>query len=280
MMSSSDQQRRVPPAYYRTLVTSGHAPVNEFLMYYEIHGTGPGRPLVVIHPARATANVFPSLIRNRRLVALELRGHGRSTDTEAPFTFEQQADDIAALLRYLEIAQADFFGDSSGGLLAVMMAVRHPKIVGRVVSYGGPFAPRPATSPEQATAMLPPDSYPFEFPREGYERVASDPSQWAVLCKKVGQMEWNGFSEAQLRSIVVPVLIAAGDHDHGPLEQGIETARLIPNAQVAVIPGASHFLLSSDPEKLLAIVGAFLEEPETDIPLASVRDGYHPGKNR
>ncbi len=68
-------------------------------------------------------------------------------------------------------------------------------------------------------------------------------------------------------------------HDYF-VEQSMEAARLIPNAQLAVIPGASHFVLSSDPEKLLPVVAAFLEEPATDIPLASVRDGYHPGVNR
>ncbi len=273
-------EKRVPPAYYRTLVTSGHAPVNGFQMYYEIHGTGPGRPLVIIHPARGTANVFPSLARNRRLVALELRGHGRSTDIDRPFTFEQQADDIAALLRYLEIDRADFFGDSSGGLLAVMMAVRCPELVGRIVSYGGPFAPRPVGSAEQAAATQPPGAYPFQFAREGYERVAPDPSQWPVLCRKVGEMQWKGFSEKELRCIVAPVLIASGDHDMVPPESSIEAARLIPNAQLAIIPGASHFVLSADPDKLLPVVGAFLEEAATDIPFGTTQTGYHPGVTR
>ena len=71
----------------------------------------------------------------------------------------------------------------------MMMAIRHPNLVGRVVSYGGPFAPRPVGSSEQVTATLPPDAYPFEFPREGYERVAPDPTRSGDMCRKVGEMQ-------------------------------------------------------------------------------------------
>ncbi len=130
-------ETRAPSAYYRTLVTSGHAPVNGFALYYEIHGTGTARPLVTIHPALGTANVFPSLARNRQLIAVEMQGHGRSTDIDRPLTFEQEADDIAALLQYLDIERADFFGESAGSTVALLMAIRHPGLVRRVATYGG-----------------------------------------------------------------------------------------------------------------------------------------------
>src|SRR5262249_54546261 len=122
--------------YYKTLVRSGYAPVNGLQMYYEIHGTVAARPLVTIHPWLGLANVFPSLIRNRQLIAVELQGHGRTVDIDRPMTFEQHADDVASLLKYLRIPQADFFGESFGGTTAVMMAVRHPEIVRRVAIYG------------------------------------------------------------------------------------------------------------------------------------------------
>src|SRR5712692_7371449 len=130
------ETKREGPTYYKTLVRSGYAPVNGLQMYFEIHGTVTTRPLVTIHPWLGLANVFPSLTRNRQLIAVELQGHGRTADINRPITFEQHADDIAALLKYLGIEQADFFGESFGGTVAVQMAVRHPEIVRRVAIYG------------------------------------------------------------------------------------------------------------------------------------------------
>ena len=269
------EQQRVPSVYYRTMVRSGYAPVNGFEMYYEIHGTVKGKPLITIHPAWGTANVFPSLIGNRQLIAVELQGHGRSTDTDRPLTFEGEADDIAALLKYLEIEQADFFGESSGGIVAVMMAVRHPELVGRVASYAATFGSL------KVGGNLPPDAYPFQFPREGYERVAPDPTHWLELFAKVRGMKWKGFSQDELRSIKAPVLIAAGDHDHDlAVEHSLEISRLIPNAHLAIIPGASHFVLGSDPDKLLPVIAAFLDEPVSEVPFGTAQTGYHPGVTR
>ena len=96
-------------AYYKTLVRSGYAPVNGLRMYYEIHGTTAARPLVTIHGFLGLRNVFPSLVRNRQLVTCDLQGHGRTVDIDRPLTFEQNADDVAALLKYLRIEKADFF---------------------------------------------------------------------------------------------------------------------------------------------------------------------------
>jgi pimeloyl-ACP methyl ester carboxylesterase len=260
------------PTYYRTMVRSGYAPVNGFKMYYEIHGAVNAKPLITIHPIYGMANVFPSLSKNRQLIAIELQAHGRSTDIDRPLTFEQETDDIAALLKYLEITQADFFGESSGGIVAVMMAVRHPELVRRVASYGAYFG-------KLVIGKHTPDAYQFQFQREGYERVAPDPTHWPELFRKAQRMEWNGFSQDELKSIKAPVLIAGGDHDL-PVEHLLESYRLIPNAQLAIIPGASHFVLGSDPEKLLPVIAAFLDEPVSEIPFGTAQTGYHPGVTR
>ena len=238
--------RRVPSSFYRTMVRSGRAPVNGFQMYYEIHGTTKGRPLVSIHGAWGTANVFPTLAANRQLIAIELQGHGRSTDTDRPLTYEQEADDVAALLKHLGIEQADFFGESAGGVVAVMMAVRHPELVGRVACYAADFTPLTGAFRSNLA-----DAYPFQFYREGYERVAPDPTRWPELFAKVCGMQWKGFSQDELRSIKGPVLLAHGDHDSDiPVERALAISRLIPDAQLAVVPGAGHFVLSSNPEKV------------------------------
>ena len=97
---------------------SGHAPVNGIRMYYEVHGRQEGVPLVLLHGGGSTievtfGRVLPALARRRRVIAVEEQGHGRTTDREAPVAFETSADDVAALLRYLKVAQADLFGSAT-----------------------------------------------------------------------------------------------------------------------------------------------------------------------
>ncbi len=134
-LNATSEKGRDASLYYKTLVRSGYAPVNALEMYYEVHGTVAARPLISIHSWLGLANVFPSLARNRQLIAVELQGHGRTADIDRPMSFEQHADDIAALMNHLGIKQADFFGESFGGATAVMMAVRHPELVRRVVTF-------------------------------------------------------------------------------------------------------------------------------------------------
>jgi pimeloyl-ACP methyl ester carboxylesterase len=273
------------PVYHKTLVRSGYAPVNDLQMYYEIHGTVTARPLITIHPWLGQAGVYPSLVRNRQLIAIEIQGHGRTADIDRPITFEHDADDIAALLKYLKIPQADFFGESFGGTAAVQMAIRHPEMVRRVAIYGSTLVNKEEFAASKSMSefkSLTPDHRSIQFEREGYERVAPDPSHWPRLFAKSTRGDWKGFSHDELKSIKAPVLIAAGDHDllGTPVEHHLEMFRLIPNAQLAVIPDAGHFVLYEDPEKLLPIVANFLDQPTSPVAFATTTSGYHPGETR
>ena len=245
-------------------------------MYYEI--TGEGKPAVFIHPIVSHCGLIPGLTGNRQWIAMDLQGHGRTADIDRPMTCEQHADDIAALLKHLKIEEADFFGDSFGGAIAVMMAVRHPRLVRRVVSYGSPLAP----FPKDIAAVVTPDSDLVKWEREEYQKVAPDPKQWPTFFAKVlkSGIEWKGFSPDELKAIKAPVLIACGDHDLIPVERCAELSRLIPNAQLAVIPDASHFVLFSEPEKLLPTIAAFLDAPTPKAPLGTLKTGYYPGVTR
>ncbi len=255
---------------------TGYAPVNGLRMYYEI--TGEGKPAVYIHPIVSHCGLVPRLPENRRWIAMDLQGHGRTADIDRPMTCEQHADDIAALLKHLKIDEADFFGDSFGGAIAVTMAVRHPKLVRRVIIYGSPLVPLPK---ELVTAFTA-DSDLIKWEREEYQKVAPDPKQWPLLFAKVLKcgIEWKGFSADELKGIKVPILIACGDHDLIPVERCVELSRLIPHAQLAVIPDASHFVLFSEPEKLLPTIAAFLDEPTPKVPLSTFKTGYNPGVTR
>jgi pimeloyl-ACP methyl ester carboxylesterase len=255
---------------------TGYAPVNGLTMYYEI--SGEGKPAVYIHPIVNHCGLIPELTGNRQWIAMDLQGHGRTADIDRPMTCEQHADDIAALLKHLKIEQADFFGDSFGGTIAAMMAVRHPQLVRRVVSHGGSLAPYPGTSADRPRA----DSDVVKWQREEYQRVAPDPKQWSTLFDKATKslIAWKGFSPDQMKAIKAPVLIVCGDHDLIPVERCAEWSCMISNAHLAVIPDSGHFALFSEPEKLLPTVAAFFDAPTPKVPLGTAITGYYPGETR
>ena len=115
---------------------SGYAPVNGLKMYYEIHGTG--APLVLIHGGGSTiqtsfSKILPLLARDHKVIAVELQAHGHTNDRNGPESFEQDADDVAALLEYLKISKAHFLGFSNGGNTVMQIAMRHPAIADKLV---------------------------------------------------------------------------------------------------------------------------------------------------
>jgi pimeloyl-ACP methyl ester carboxylesterase len=165
------------------------------------------------------------------------------------------------------------------------LAVRYPELVRRVAIYGSALGKLEEVSRPESLAdlmSLTPDDSSVQFQRESYKRVAPDPSQWPTLFAKTTSIAWKGFSRDELTSIKAPVLIATGDHDVlGPrLEHHLEMSRLIPNAQLAVIPDAGHFLLNDDPERLLPVIATFLDQPISPVVFATTRTGYHPGQTR
>lgn len=262
----------------------GYAPVNGLKMYYEIEGAGD--PLVYIPPAFGFAGLksFPALCQSHSVITMDLQGNGRTADIpDRPLSIEQYADDVVGLLKYLGIPKADFFGESYGANTAVMIAITHPEMVRRVVAYSATYGP-----PEMAhnLEMLhfeqppTPDSRGTGFLREKYEQVAPDPAYWAQLWSKLVKIKWSGFSDEQLAALKVPVLITVGDHDFVRVEHAIEAVKRIPGAELAVIPDASHFVLFSEPDRVIPVIKHFLEKPANRLPLATAEVGYHPLETR
>ena len=268
----------------RPAETHGYAQVNGLAMYYERQGAG--APLVYIPPAFGFAGFrsFPALVRSHSLISIDLQGHGRTPDIpERPLSIGQYAEDVVALLKYLGIGKADFFGQSYGGATAIWIAIHHPELVGRVATWGATFGPpQDAHNRDMLRFDHPPtaDSSAFAFTRESYRSVAPDPEYWPKIWEKVANLRWDGFSKEELASVRAPVLIALGDRDFVRLEHAVEASKLMPNAELAVVPDAGHFAPWSEQERVMPIVRHFLEKPETRIPVASAGMGYHPGQTR
>jgi pimeloyl-ACP methyl ester carboxylesterase len=122
--------------------TTGYAPVNGINMYYEVHGGG--EPVVLLHGAFMTitnnwAGWISELSKTRKVIAVEMQGHGRTADVPRDITYENLADDVAALLNYLKIPRADLIGYSMGGAVAMQCAIRHPDKVRRAVIISSTF---------------------------------------------------------------------------------------------------------------------------------------------
>jgi pimeloyl-ACP methyl ester carboxylesterase len=251
-------------------VTTGYAPVNGLRMYYEVHGTG--RPLVLLHGGLMTIEgsfgpLLPDLVADRQVIAAELQGHGRTADIDRALELRYLAGDVVALLDYLGIDQADVFGFSLGGGVALQLALDHPGRVGRIilvsVSYASDGYHQEISDPSQhATSTRMPTAEDFRQMREAYARLAPDPGHFDAFAAKASQAVGNmtGWTAGQLGGITAPTLLVFGDHDFIRLEHAVEMHGLIPGAQLAVLPGATHMGVMRRTDLILPLVRDFLVE--------------------
>ncbi len=240
-----------------------YAPVNDLQLYYETRGAG--RPLVLLHGGLMTielnwGQLLEPLAATRQVIAVELQGHGRTADTDRPMTIEALASDVLALLDHLGVAEADVFGFSLGGLVAYAMALAAPERVGKLI-VASADAHRP---PGRESAPLDDDRMPtaadFQAMRDAYAAVAPDPAHFDEFAAKTSTMvhEFPGWTE-ELRSLHAPTLLIFGDRDFSPLSDVAELVELLPNAQLAVLPGTTHMGVGQRPAELLALITPFLD---------------------
>jgi len=254
----------------------GYAPVNGLKMYYEIHGEG--QPLVLLHGAFMTINTaFPPLIaglsKNRKVIAVELQGHGRTADIDRPFSFEFMADDIMALLKYLKVDSADIVGYSLGGGVAWQMAIRYPQLVRKLIIISAAYKFEGWT-PE--TRAIFPTITPAVFEgspiKKEYDSLAPDPKHWPQMVEKLRLLVAKpyNFTAQKIKSIRSPTLIITGDGDGVLPEHAIEMFRLRggvmmpdfsapPRTQLAILPGTSHIGVMFHPDWLLSMIQPFLD---------------------
>jgi pimeloyl-ACP methyl ester carboxylesterase len=244
-----------------------YAPINGLNLYYERHGSG--RPLVVLHGGLMTIELtfgplLPALAERHEVIGIELQGHGHTGDIARPMRLESLADDVTALLSHLGIDRADVFGFSLGGAVALTVGLRHPERVGRLVIASVDYRPGHAEAerpedPDVARRM--PTEADFQAMRDAYARVAPRPDDFAAVAEKTSAMVHSlaGWSDDQLRGISAPTLVMVGDTDFTPLAHAVAMFELLPQAELAVLPGTTHMGVSQSPERVLALVGPFLD---------------------
>jgi len=226
-----------------TAQTGKYATVNGLHMYYEIHGSG--KPLVLIHGAASTiettfGRLLPALAKTHQVIGVELQAHGHSDNRDGrQITFEQDADDVIALLQQLHISKADIFGFSNGGTTALQIAIRRPEMVNKLVIASSMYKRAGVPAAFWESMKTPrfsdmPDIYKQVF-------LAINPSQEALQimfnqCAHRMQ-QFKDIPDEVISTIQAPALILSGDKDVAFPEHAVEMYRRLPHASVAIFPG-------------------------------------------
>ena len=259
-----------------------YADVNGITLYYEIHGAG--RPLVLLHGGLGAIDMFgpnlPALAKGHQVIAVDLQGHGRTADIDRPLSVELMGDDIAALIAHLGLQRADVMGYSLGGGVALQTAVRHPKVVGKLVVASAPFrrnafypeilAQQAFVSGDMAEAMKETPMYQL------YSSIAPRPEDFPRLLTKIGEAMKVDFDfSKEIASLKIPTMVVAADADIFPPAHAVEMFELLggglrdggwdgsgrPKSRLAILPGLTHYTLFSDPALAAAVI-PFLDDGE------------------
>lgn len=262
------------------MITTEHrgnyANVNGLNMYYEVHGQG--RPLFLLPGAvsgvdTAFGSLIPLLAANRQVIALEFQGYGHTADIrERPLSYKQWADDVIALLRVLDIKNADFFGYSTGAGVALQIAMRKPALVGKLILASCTFNSK-GRHPQLSglESLLTPEGLKGTPYETEYLQTAPRPEDWSQHLAKVTAFNKvpQDWPADDIRNIQAPALIIAGDADIIQPEHAVELYRLLgggslgelamPASQLAILPGTMHTALTTKTDLLMAMIPGFLE---------------------
>jgi pimeloyl-ACP methyl ester carboxylesterase len=259
-------------------VQTGYAPVNGLKMYYEIHGTG--KPLVLLHGAYSAigssfGKLIPELSKTRKVIAVELQGHGRTADIDRPITYEQMADDIAEFLKYLKIDSADLFGYSMGAGVALQVSIRHPQLARKLVLAAISYK-SDGVYPElwELIPGMTPEMFEGSPIKIEYDSLAPNPKHFPMLMaklKKLDETKYDWKAET-IRGLKSPMLLIIGDGDIVMPEHAVEMFKLtgggvpgdlkpMANSQLAILPGTTHITLVDKAGLLLEMIPPFLDAP-------------------
>jgi pimeloyl-ACP methyl ester carboxylesterase len=257
--------------------TTGYAPVNGLKMYYEVHGSGGAEPLVLLHGSYMTISNnwtgwIGELSKNRKVIAVEMQGHGRTADINRDFSYENLADDIAAMLDYLKIEQADLLGYSMGGGVAMQVAIRHPEKVRKVVSISAVF--RHDGWVQEALDMYPQftaDMFKGSPIEAEYKKLSPTPDEFPNFVKRVIAMDLKpyDFGADKLKATKAPFLFVHGDADGVRLDHIAEMFRLKgeeimgdlrprSESRLAVLPNTTHVTLMEKRDVIIPMANDFL----------------------
>ncbi len=265
--SASGQQKPV----------TGYAPVNGLQMYYEIHGTG--EPVVLLHGAFMAISGdwndwINELAKTRKVIAVEMQGHGRTADIDRDITAENLSDDVATLLDYLKIPKADIVGYSLGGGVAMQFAIRHPEKVRKVVSISAVIRLDGwVKEGREALPNLTAEVFKGTPMEAEYKRLSPTPDKFPDFIKHVVAMVAKpyDFGADKFKATKAPMFFIHGDADGVRFEHIAEMYRLKgggdihgdmqprSDSRLAILPNATHVTLMNHRQTIVPMINDFLD---------------------
>ena len=256
--------------------SSGYAPVNGIKVYYEVYGKG--KPIVLLHGAFYTiemnwAQLIPALSKTRKVIAIEMQGHGHSPYYERKLDIATLAGDVEQVMNYLKIDSADVAGYSMGGSIAYQFAVQSPGRLRKLVIISSTY---------KSSGWLPvinnafkdfkPEFFDNTPLKTAYEAVAPDKTKWRVFLKQMIDFAGTTFDcgDANIAKITAPVLLIAGDNDGVDKVELAKTYQLLggniaadmapmPKSQLAIVPSQAHVSVMMQTTTILGYLNDFLK---------------------
>jgi pimeloyl-ACP methyl ester carboxylesterase len=269
----------------------GHLPINGLNLYYEVYrefGTSKS-PLLLIPGAFMAADSMTTWAKafahSRTVIVFDQQGHGRTPDTSREMSYEQFADDAAALLGALKVAHADVMGYSQGGGVALQLAIRHPSLVTKLVSMSATFRKDGwYSSVFEAIGSLSAEAFAGTPVEMAFKDHTPDVKSFDAYIEKMKHLNINDqdISDEEMRSISAKTMVIVGDADGVKPEHALEMFRLrgggdegaassgtldkAPAARLVVLPAMSHIGVSGESELLVPLVSAFLDDVAPTTP--------------
>jgi len=255
---------------------SGYAPVNGIKVYYEVYGEG--SPIVLLHGAFLTIDMnwgqlIPELSKNRKVIAIEMQGHGHTEYSDRKLSYSTLAHDVEGVMDYLKIDSADVAGYSMGGAVAYHFAIQSPKRLKKLVIISATY---------NSTGWLPvittafksfkPEFFSNSPMKTAYDAVAPDKTKWTKFLEHMFAFASEPFNagDSNISKITAPVLIISGDNDGLDKIELMKTYKMfgggvsadmkpMPKSQLAIVPSQSHVSLMMQTTTILTYLNSFLK---------------------
>jgi pimeloyl-ACP methyl ester carboxylesterase len=256
--------------------SSGYAPANGTKVYYEVYGNG--KPVILLHGAFYTiemnwGELIPELAKTRKVIAIELQGHGHTPFSDRKLSRATLASDVEKVMDYLKIDSADIAGYSFGGQVAYQFAIQTPKRLRKLVIISSVYKSDGwVTEVNDVFKNMKPELFANSPLQAAYDAVAPDKTKWTKFLDQMLALIVEPFNmgDDNIAKITVPVLIISGDNDGMDKIELTKTYKLLgggvaadmqpmPKSQLAIIPNQSHVSLMNQTKIISGYLDSFLQ---------------------
>jgi pimeloyl-ACP methyl ester carboxylesterase len=270
-LSSSKAQTKNQIIYGSNPAAGKYIEANDIKVYYETYGEG--EPLILLHGGGGSIENFayqiPELSKYFKVIAIDSRAQGRTSDSKQEITYSLMASDVFALIDKLQIGSVYVLGWSDGGNTGLELAFAHPDKVKKLITSGANYNHGVGSVSDDSVIMDQDNPILVKMKPfiQGFsknpEKLSPDPGKLPEIKKKIENL-WSNFPNFtidQLKTIKAPTLIISGDHDLESIEQTVTIYRSLPNSQLLIVPGASHLVLMEQSDLLNNLIVKFLQTP-------------------